>query len=281
MALSANRQLRGKVLARRKDAVIKSSSVLYDGALACFDSNNNLVPADDSTAAYKWAGVVIRGGTGDGTLEGVVERRGTRWLPHSGTVTASMIGKLAYVVDDESVTDVAPSTSGGEDHVVGRIIDCDTTNDEVEVDLEDAAIRDTEWGGGIQVKMLESDELDHGDFTDGGGAAGSIDVGFDIPANSIVVGVEYDVTEAFDGDTSGIMALGDGSDADRFNGADDPSCYAIACVGSAGGGDGKLYTGASDVGTPTLTITGDADWGNVTAGKVIVRVYYIECKGTA
>lgn len=115
--------------------------------------------------------------------------------------------------------------------------------------------------------------LDHADFTDGEGAAGSIDTGLDLPSGAILLGYKLVVSEAFAGDTTGTAALGDGSDPDRFNGLpDDPSVYAAATVQSMHPAAGALATADTDL---TLTITGTADWGNVTAGKVAVTIYYV------
>jgi hypothetical protein len=92
-------------------------------------------PAAD-TLNEKFAGVAIRGGTGNagGTVLAVVERRGTRWFPYTGTVDGSELGLLAYVIDDEEVGLAADATN---DIIVGRIVDYDITNNLLEVDLQD------------------------------------------------------------------------------------------------------------------------------------------------
>lgn len=118
----------------------------------------------------------------------------------------------------------------------------------------------------------ESAILDHADFTDGESTAGSIDTGIDLPAGALVLGYALVVSEAFTGDTSGTAELGDGTDPDRFNGLpDNPSVYATGTVQSNFPAAGAYCASAVDV---KLTITGAADWGNVTAGKVKVQVFY-------
>jgi hypothetical protein len=127
--------------------------------------------------------------------------------------------------------------------------------------------------GGMQVHTQESGVLDHADFTDGESTAGSIATGIAIQAGAIVLGYALEVSEAFAGDTTGTAELGDGTDADRFNGLpDNPSVYAEATVQSMFPAAGGYVPTAADL---TLTITGTADWGNVSAGKVNVKVFYV------
>ena len=68
------------------------------------------------------------------TVTTIVERKGTRWLPHNGTAATSDMGKLAYAVDDEKVTTDASTTTN--DYIVGRVVGVDTSGNKVEVDLE-------------------------------------------------------------------------------------------------------------------------------------------------
>ncbi len=118
-----------------------------------------------------------------------------------------------------------------------------------------------------------SAELDHADFTDGGSTAGSKDTGIDIPAGATVVGWEASVTEAFAGDTTGTVEVGDAGDPDRFNGTTDPSVYTTGLKTSEPpAGNGHCPT-AVDV---LVKITGTSDWGNVTAGKLYLTVFYLE-----
>jgi hypothetical protein len=137
-ALSANRtNSRGQVHGRTIPIPIKSAAVIYDGALVCTDANGQALPGAHGTASLRFVGYAIRGGTGiaDLSVQCVVERRGTRWLPHVGTAAVTMVGKLAYVMTDNEVTDDA--TASTNDYIVGKIIDVNVTDNLVLVDLED------------------------------------------------------------------------------------------------------------------------------------------------
>ncbi len=138
MALSANRNLKGKVQGRTRELVIKSGVVIYTGALVCCEAATaQAILAAHGTANLKFMGVAIRGGTGNagGTVTTIVESRGTRWLPHNGTAVVGDMGKLAYAFDDEKVETNAATTTN--DYIVGKIVGVDTANNLVEVDLED------------------------------------------------------------------------------------------------------------------------------------------------
>jgi len=91
-------------------------------------------PAD--TTNFRFMGVAIKGGVGDGTsVTCVVERRGTRIFPKASAAQAD-IGKLAHVVagDNNAVTLTAATSAK---YCVGRVVAVDTVNNTVEVDLED------------------------------------------------------------------------------------------------------------------------------------------------
>jgi hypothetical protein len=166
MALSAARTTsRGQVHGRTATDPVVSGSIIYDGALTAWNAaGTGFVPLDKTTTGLKFAGYAIRGGVGTAGDNAVVERRGTRWLPHAGTATAAMVGGMAYGDSDEKVTDVPPSQSGGFDHVIGRIIDIDTATNEMKIDLEDSNAREVGDGiGGVGSYGLV--EAKTGDYT--------------------------------------------------------------------------------------------------------------------
>lgn len=136
-ALSANRNTsHGHVFGRAFSAVIKTATQIWDGALVGFDANGDLLNMDHAVAGLKFAGYAIRGGLGAASgVNAVYERRGTRWLPHSGTAAASMKGKLAYAVNSSDATDDPATTTN--DYIIGRILEVNTTSNEILVDLED------------------------------------------------------------------------------------------------------------------------------------------------
>jgi len=130
--LTQNTSVSGRLDGRTAECLIANTVTLYEGELVCINATGFAVKAVD-TANFKFYGIAIKGGTGDGTtVTCVVERRGTRWLPKASTAQADM-GKLAYVVDSGTVGVSATTNIGN----VGRIVGINTANNLVEVDLED------------------------------------------------------------------------------------------------------------------------------------------------
>lgn len=124
------------------------------------------------------------------------------------------------------------------------------------------------------VGVLEETGIDHSAFTDGGGAAGTYQMRGAIPKGAVVLGARVKVPEGFAGDTTATVQIGDGSDADRYS-TGTPSVFATAADGiQIGIPSGTKTLTASN--RPTITVTGTADWGSVTAGKLDVAIYYIE-----
>lgn len=125
-----------------------------------------------------------------------------------------------------------------------------------------------------QIASLTSQELDHAAFTDEGTALGNIDFTTgQLPARALILGTSVNITEAFLGDTTGIIQVGVAADLDRFSLPTDQSVYAISRVAMNPATDGQDGFNAAQ--TVKVTVTGTADWGNVTAGKMFVTIYYI------
>lgn len=264
----------GLIQGRTIPVLIQNLSVIFRGAIAAFDvlDDGELVRMDSTVAGLRLAGVAVRGGTGDDAdpQYAAIERRGTDWFPHSGTATALMIGSLAYAVDDAQVTDVPPSQSGNYDHVLGRIIAVDTSTNEVQVDYEDAANRDNE-SKALEVEKLVSGALAFGAFTDNGNTTGKIDTGINLPANSLLLGYELNVTAGFTGDTTAVADLGDGTTPGLYTGAQ-KSVLTVQKIGCAAAVAGAYVAAAKDL---TLTVTGAADFTSISAGSVIVTALIV------
>ncbi|KKN88750.1 hypothetical protein LCGC14_0246410 [marine sediment metagenome] len=114
-----------------------------------------------------------------------------------------------------------------------------------------------------------------GAFTNETGTAlGNIDLGTDVPVGGIPLGCRFEVTTGFTGDTTAIIQCGVSSDLDRFTLNVDQSVLAAGVVGSVPATDGA--DGMAAVQTPRITITGGADWDNISAGELIANVYYLE-----
>lgn len=109
-------------------------------------------------------------------------------------------------------------------------------------------------------------------FTDGGSTSGTYVLKTAIPVGAHVLGTTYTQITGFTGDTSAVMTVGDGSDVDRYN-TGTPSVFTTASAVSAGAPSGTLGHAAAVY--PTLTVTSGADFTNVTAGAVNVKIAYI------
>jgi hypothetical protein len=112
-----------------------------------------------------------------------------------------------------------------------------------------------------------------GDFTDGGGAAGTIDLSTDIPLGAVVTQSFIDDVTGFAGDTSAVVTIGDGTDVDRYN-TGTPDVFTTATAISAGAVSGTAFHSAAK--TPTITVTSAADWGSVTAGQMTITIAYYQ-----
>lgn len=114
--------------------------------------------------------------------------------------------------------------------------------------------------------------FDFTDFTDGGGAAGTLDLSETLPVGAWVLrAVLRDVT-GFTGNTSAVITVGDGTDADRYNtGA--PSVYTTANAIDLGAPSGtQIHTATATV---RVTVTGGSDFGAITAGQATISIYYL------
>ena len=130
---------------------------------------------------------------------------------------------------------------------------------------------DNDWAalGGLQVI---SETVALADFTDGGGAAGTYVLTEDIPQGAFVVRCYLLDVTGFTGDTSAVITVGDGSDADRYN-TGTPSVFTTANAIDLGAVSGTAIHAAA-VTAPTITITSGSDWGAVTAGQLTIRILY-------
>lgn len=110
-------------------------------------------------------------------------------------------------------------------------------------------------------------------FTDGGAAIGTYQMKSAIPVGGHVLATTYTQITGFTGDTSAVMTVGDGTDVDRYN-TSTPSVYTTAGAVEAGIPSGVKGHAAAIY--PTLTVTSNADFTNVTAGAVKVTVFFVK-----
>ena len=111
-------------------------------------------------------------------------------------------------------------------------------------------------------------------FTDGGGASGTFTLTEgSIPAGATVLFSAVTAITGFTGDTSAVITIGDGTDADRYN-TGTPSVFTTAANGiSVGAPSGVQYHAAAK--NVVLTVTSATDFGAVSAGSVTVPIYYL------
>src|SRR5690606_13509537 len=108
------------------------------------------------------------------------------------------------------------------------------------------------------------------DFTDGGSAAGTLDLDNDIPIGAYFLNSWVRVLTAFVTVSTLTLTIGDGTDPDRYN-TGTPSIASTGYIDMGVASGTRLHTAAK---TPKLTATEDSDWGDITAGKLLVRLYY-------
>ena len=125
---------------------------------------------------------------------------------------------------------------------------------------------------GPLVKLTET--VAFGAFTDNTDATGTyaFTVGT-IPVGATVLYSAITAITGFSGDTSAAITIGDGTDVDRYN-TGTPSVFTTAAAGIAvGAPSGVVYHAAAK--TPTLIVTGNADFTSISAGSVTVELYYL------
>lgn len=121
--------------------------------------------------------------------------------------------------------------------------------------------------GYIQERVLLSD------FADGGAAVGTYQMKSGIPIGAKVIATLVTDVTAFAGDTSAVLVVGDGSDADRYN-TGTPSIFAAANQVVMGAVSGTAEHVAEIL--PTLTVTSAADFGDVTGGALTIKIVWLQ-----
>jgi len=125
-----------------------------------------------------------------------------------------------------------------------------------------------------KVVALATQTLGYASFTDNTDATGYIDsTGSQIPAGAIVLGFKAVVATGFTGDTTAVIQVGINGDLDRFSAVTDQSVLAAATVGASGASDAQDGMNAAQ--TIRVTVTGGADFTSISAGSMVVTVYYI------
>src|SRR3990167_7071574 len=109
-------------------------------------------------------------------------------------------------------------------------------------------------------------------FTDGGATAGTFTLNHTIPAGARFAFALITSITGFIGDTSAVITIGDGTDVDRYN-TGTPSVFTTAAAGVDMGAPSATAWHTAAI-APVITITSGADFTNVSAGSVLITLFY-------
>lgn len=113
------------------------------------------------------------------------------------------------------------------------------------------------------------------DFTDGGGAVGTLVLDDDIPAGAVFARLVIQNHTGFTGDTTAVMTVGDGSDVDRYHTSGTLNIFVSNSSGiNAGAPVGTLWHTAAI--SPTLIVTSTADYTSITAGGFDIELWFYQ-----
>lgn len=122
----------------------------------------------------------------------------------------------------------------------------------------------------VDLTYYEETGILFSDFTDGGAAAGTYQVKFELPVGFFVERTQLLDVTGFTGDTSAAITVGDGSDVDRYN-TGTPSVFATISRLDLGIASGTRFLATAN--RPTITVTGASDFTAVDGGALSIRVY--------
>ncbi len=112
----------------------------------------------------------------------------------------------------------------------------------------------------------------YSDFTDDGdNGDGDLELDKQIPAGSFIIGTKVTVKTGFTGDTSAALSVGASEDDDEWSG--NTTIDVLSAARNLVAGDGlKAISAAATV---FLTVAGVGDFTLITAGEMLVEVYYL------
>lgn len=134
-------------------------------------------------------------------------------------------------------------------------------------------VRDDDWGmlGGFGVIC---ERVVRADFTDGGSTSGTYTMNQSIPAGAFVLRAVLENVVGFTGNVSATLAIGDGTDDDRYNVASDFNVFADAVAIDGGAPSGtQIHVAAK---TPVITVTSNSDFTAVSGGAATVKIFYLK-----
>jgi len=119
--------------------------------------------------------------------------------------------------------------------------------------------------------------VDFGDLTDGGGTDGTLNLNKQIPAGSFVIGSKVTVKDGFTGDTTAVLSIGTAGDANEYSGNTTHNILAAVRNSVKAAfitADAGLVAESADI-SVLLTIAGGSDFTDISAGRMLVEVFYL------
>lgn len=188
---------------------------------------------------------------------------GNDWVDIAGRVYNSSeplnLGALASTSHSLTAGDVV---AGGKLEVKDNVY--------FEGDVTLASTKKLSLGGGILCCITQTFTYD--EFTDGGGASGTLVLDESIPDGAVVLQSVLHTLTGFTGDTSAFIQVGDGTDVDRYS-TGTPSVYTT----NPSGTDLRTPSGTrwhDAEKNVTITITSNSNFTNVSAGQATINIYY-------
>lgn len=248
----------------------KKASTAFDfNDVVTTDSNGYLVLATSSTPRAKLLGLIQRtvaSTDADYAQNTMVEvdvfccdEDEYEATVDTGTLTQAMVNSLFDLNDEDGI-----NVNNNQQKAVKVIRYISATK---------ARVKFNKFGGVGRMECLQQ-TISVSSFTDGGGASGTLALNSTIPKGAVVTQTLITDVTGFAGDTSAVVTIGDGTDADRYN-TGTPDVFSTATDVSAGVPSGTAYHSADK--TPTVTVTSNADFTAVKSngsGQMTVTIFY-------
>jgi hypothetical protein len=129
--------------------------------------------------------------------------------------------------------------------------------------------RNDDW---VLTEGLIAQYIDYSEFTDGGGATGTLVLNATIPAGAYFERSRLFNNAAAEGESTLTIQIGDGTDVDRYT-TGTPSVAAAAAALDLGAPSGTAAHAAA-ISTVTVTLTEDDDFTDITAWSATVVMRY-------
>ena len=248
---------------------IPANTRILKGTIVQLDSNDRAVPGAEgnglraigmSRATYDNTTGSEAGGTND-DLYAQVEYGVFGWAGEAGALPT--IGDRCYVADNQTVSTASTDSSGNLRGYAGKCVEVRDGKYWVQMGPEEASEGDT----GV-VTITSAFAYDDADI-DVAALTATRTLAADLPAGTVVLGVESTTTVDWDDGAAGTFQadLGDGTDADEYS----------ADVGNIDGGASRvgaaIMMALTAEGDLIMTITGSANLSTLTGGATTFKVF--------